>query len=289
MSALLGLALWLAMPMVAIAEDKKNSDREGGIIGTGIVGTITELGSIIVNGQRIEFDDDMMAGSVLGELHAQSLRPGQTVAVVAEAMPSDWRAKTIEAHYPLVGPLDLENGRTFILGTPVDLSAVETNGLAVGDWVAIGGLWKGNTVIASAVTAVPEGNSAVISGTFMPSNAKDQFVVGSSIVTGLDPSHIEPGDVVTVTGKATETGIAAETVRVGLFSSQMKAIIAEGYMSAPMPDGLYTILGSGVVSYTNEPAMIDTESVGLYCISASGSAPSYVIEALEAKVACVGS
>jgi len=38
-------------------------------------------------------------------------------------------------------------------------------------------------------------------------------------------------------------------------------------MSKPADDGFYTILGSGAVSFTDQPHMIDTQTVGLYCIS----------------------
>ena len=268
------------------AAETKKDEREGGIIGTGIVGTITELGSIIVNNQRITFGDDMMASSVLGEITASSLVPGQLVSVMAERSSDIWNAKTIEVHYPLIGPLKLENGRTWILGTSVDLSQTDTAGISEGDWLAVSGLWQQDRLIASAVSKLEQRSLAVLSGTYMPSADTDSFLIGQSIVSGVDLAHVEPGDVVTVTGRPSNDGIVAETVRIGLFSGSLEKMIVEGYMSAPMTDGLYTILGSGAVTFTDRPEMIDTSLKGMYCIQMPESPQSSNFAPLAPNDSC---
>jgi len=101
----------------------------------------------------------------------------------------------------------------------------------------------------------------------MPTGAEDAFKIGTSEVSGLDLSHVEIGQIVTVTGRAAPNGVTAETVRIGLFSGPLQKVIAQGFMSKPTADGLYTVLGTGAVSFTDQPQMIDTQTVGLYCIS----------------------
>ena len=253
-------------------------EREGGVIGTGIVGTVTELGSIIVNDQRVTFAPDTMAASVLGGQRAADLVPGDTVVVVAERLAQDWKAASIEQHFALVGPVNISGGALSVLGTTVDMSLATEDSrsraevLTDGDWVAVSGLWKGQTVVASRLVLAPDQSVAVLSGSYMPSATPETFEIGTTRVSGLDLAHVELGQMVTVTGRPQEGGIAAQTVRIGLFSGPMDRIIAQGYMSQPTQDGLYTILGSGAVSFTDQPQMIDTETSGLYCIEVDPTA-----------------
>ena len=195
------------------------------------------------------------------------------VAVVAQAMPQDWRAASIEQHYALVGPVVLAGGATRVLGTSVDLSeaTAQTQELSAslrdGDWVAVSGLWKEDVLVASKLERIDGQQIAVVSGSYVPNQVDAAFMIGNSEVSGLDLKHVEMGQIVTVTGQPLPGGIAAETVRIGLFSGPMSRVIAQGFMSKPTTDGLYTILGSGAVSFTDQPQMIDTQTVGIYCIA----------------------
>ena len=268
--------LLAVMTLGVSAEEKPNEDREGGIIGTGIVGTITELGSIIVNGQRITYGDDDMARSALGERLASTLTPGDTVVVVARPSSQDWVAEQIDQHHPAIGPITLQNGALTLLGASLDLSQaqIETQRLAPtlsdGDWVAVSGLWKGPVLMVTKLDRIDPRENAVLSGSYMP-RSDNAFMIGGSIVGGLDLEHVDAGDSVTVTGAPSPNGIQASEVRIGLFSEPMYRIIAQGYMSAPTPTGLYTILGSGMVSFTDQPEMIDTQSAGVFCLSMEGN------------------
>jgi len=231
-AAILSLSFLSIAPVQANAVEKPKEDREGGIIGTGIVGIISELGSIIVNGQRVTFPPDAMARSVIGNRMATSLTPGETVVLVAQQMPMDWQAESIHLHYPVIGPVALDDGALTVLGVDLDLSNAldETHlmspALKNGDWIAVSGLWRGETLMVSKLTAI-------------------------------DPQK---------RGVPTPTGLDAKTVHIGLFAEPMHRVIAQGYMSEPTPTGLYTILGSGVVSFTDQPQMIDTQTAGVFCI-----------------------
>jgi len=270
-AAILSLSFLSIAPVQANAVEKPKEDREGGIIGTGIVGIISELGSIIVNGQRVTFPPDAMARSVIGNRMATSLTPGETVVLVAQQMPMDWQAESIHLHYPVIGPVALDDGALTVLGVDLDLSNAldETHlmspALKNGDWIAVSGLWRGETLMVSKLTAIDPQKSGTLSGSYMP-GSPDMFVIGGAAVDGIDLSHVQPGDHVTVTGVPTPTGLDAKTVHIGLFAEPMHRVIAQGYMSEPTPTGLYTILGSGVVSFTDQPQMIDTQTAGVFCI-----------------------
>ena len=58
-------------------------ETEAGTLGTGILGVVTGISSIHVNGLNIETPDGLMVGSRLGAQPASALRPGDTVIVTA--------------------------------------------------------------------------------------------------------------------------------------------------------------------------------------------------------------
>lgn len=264
------------------AADKPKEDREGGIIGTGIVGTIQELGSIIVNGQRITYEPDMQVQSALGQKPASAMLPGETVVVVARPNDADWSAHSIKLHYPLVGPAVVENGGVSVLGVLLDLGAMDAPDIKSGDWVAVSGLWQENRVMVSSINQVTSERAAVISGSYTPSGQESGFSIGSAEISGIVPQHVSFGEIITVTGTPQPNGLEATRLRVGLFDDPMDSIIVEGYMSAPTSDGLYTILGSGALAYTTTPSMIDTQVSGIYCVRPGSGESTSAITPMEA-------
>ena len=270
---LIGALLLLALPAYADTRKAAEEEREGGIVGTGIVGTIQSLGSIIVNGRRITFDDTLMVPTPMGEKPARMLRPGETVAVNARPAGSDWEATGIAVMLPLLGPAEIEDGRLTILGSEVATGGAdltEALGPIEADaWYAVSGLWQDRRIMATRIERVAPG-TAQISGSYFPLDEGGGFRVGGTTVTGLDLAHVSTGDVVTVRGVPGPAGLGATDVRIGLFDEPMGMILSEGYLSPPMPGGLYTVLGSGLVAYTDNPGMIDPTSVGLFCAQAGG-------------------
>ncbi|RUM90617.1 MAG: hypothetical protein DSZ27_07950 [Thiomicrospira sp.] len=77
-----------------------------GFGGTGVIGTITEFGSIWVNDIEIEYPDNVSVTSPLGTSQAQrSLKLGQQV--ILETQPTDLETVTthIELYYPVAGQI----------------------------------------------------------------------------------------------------------------------------------------------------------------------------------------
>lgn len=245
---------------------RDDEEREGGIIGTGIVGTIAQLGSIQVNGLRIRIDDAMPVSGAAVPMTAGDLRPGHTVAVVAAHDQDGWRARHIRAVLPLVGQVTaLDNGTMTVLGTQVVIADREQD-VHIGDWVAISGLWRDTAVFASRIDRLEGGNhTARLSGSYLGLDRHGNILVGSSVVTGVEPRHLQPGDLVRVSGQAEPGGIAAIQMETGLFDTPVEIVQVQGYFSSPLPGGLYTILGSGLVAYTGQSEMIDTRIRVIQC------------------------
>ncbi|WP_171173277.1 DUF5666 domain-containing protein [Ruegeria sp. HKCCD8929] len=284
------IAVWLfvfAFGALAAAA-QEGEEREGGIIGTGIVGTVTEIGSIYVNGQHIMFDPDLVVSDSLDVVTAGDLRPGHTVAVIAQPEDEIWRATYIRQVLPLVGPVDeIEGQHMTILGTEIR-AAGRIESVSVGDWIAVSGLWHDDDVRATKLSAVPEDKrQAQISGTFLGRDNQGRVVIGNTAVFGMDLLHLAPGDVVRATGVVAPGGIQALRFETGLFTQPVRIMQVEGYLSVPLPDGLYTILGSGLVAYTRRPGMISTSQKVVQCGAggALGEVPGEALQDSETRQA----
>jgi len=78
---------------------------EDGIGGTGIVGTVTEFGSIWVNNARVHFDQSTPIKMHGKSVTSETLKIGQVVAVLSDPMGKDYRAKRIDIVHEVVGPI----------------------------------------------------------------------------------------------------------------------------------------------------------------------------------------
>ena len=256
-------ALLVCMSGLAAAQTE-DPEREGGILGTGIrdtgiIGTITHLGSIIVNEQRIRFAPDLPIVDGVSVVRADGLLPGHIVAVIAARDGQDWQAVQIRQVVALAGPLQVsDDGGLRVLGTRV-LYDGEIGELRQGDWVIISGLWRSDQVIATRIEAATgSGNhQARIEGSILTLDEDAPLRVGTTQILGLRPRHLDPGDVVRITGTPQADGIAVATLETGVFDAAPGVILAEGYLSPPQEKGLYTVLGANIVSFTDNPGMID--------------------------------
>lgn len=259
--------------------NKPEDEREGGIVGTGIVGTITELGSIYLNGQHVLFPDGIVIASVLGERPAEQLTVGETVVLEAVHDGDRWHATQISHYIPLVGPVTAVApdavtvlGSRIVIG-PDTLLASGAGELAAGDWVAVYGLWRGTDVIGSRIVKIDPRDDAIVVGTFRTQEADGSVLVGGTRVTGILPRHAGPDSVLTVHGTPDRGIINAQSIAVGLFSGPVGDILMEGYLSEPGPQGLYTIYGSGVVAFAGDQPMTVPQGRGLYCAQSTERQP----------------
>lgn len=235
------------MPLAPWAEEEK----EGGIIGTGVVGEITALGSIIVNGLRIETPPGLPRAGLGSDL---PLQPGMVVAARVERVGNEWRARDISRLTPLVGPVT-SAGK--VMGVPV--ANLGTHRL--GDWVIVDGFWTENGVDATRVTPTRT-RIARVTGTYLGGPLE----IGGIVISGIMPRHLVPGDVVTAEGSLTSDGIKAIRLAKGAFQGVAPGVIlAQGYLSRPDTVGLYTLYGSGLIAYAMHPDMIVPPTRLVHC------------------------
>lgn len=240
------LSFFGSFPAVA---GEKDDLREGGLTGTGIVGEITDLGSIIVQGHRITFEPSLTTQSALGDKPADQLLPGDVVAVALKRQAQAWHAEEISEIYPLVGPIEAVSKDTIaVLGVEVSLQT-EAKTARVGNWIAVSGFWENERVIATRIQEIAPLEHAIVQGSFAKPDGNASVSVGGIALPNLAVEHAREGDVLRVS-----IDIAGEQWRVisidhGLFSTPVALVLAEGYFSDVAPSGHYTISGSGLSSY----------------------------------------
>lgn len=262
------------------------TEREGGLTGTGIVGEIKALGSIIVNGQRITFDPDLSVRNDLGTKRADALVPGEIVAVAVEPDAQDWRATAISQVHALIGPVsESQDDRFTVLGTEVHWQSQRPT---TGEWVAVSGFWAGPAVVATHVAPTTPQQTASIQGSYGLGLDGTTFMVGS-LELDLDPlKHATEGDVIRVKGTLESGAFAVTDVHLGLFDEPVLLVLAEGYLTNVAPSGHYTVAGSGLSGYTsNHEAEMPSDRVTVCGVSGRLAPQADLTEAeLARKLGC---
>lgn len=277
------IALALIAAFAAPAAHAEDDELETGTVGTGIMGVITGLGSMHVNGLRIETPPTLEVSSPLGPSPVGTLTVGDTVAVEASLHAGVFTASAVRLYHPIVAQIDeIAGNRARALGVELDLSAVETGNIATGDWVAVSGIWHGDVVVASRIRRTAERNEVIVNASFSEINGVQR--VGPIILDGNPIEHARTGDHLLVFATPTGDGrLAPSRIEFGLFAQTLNALIVEGYMSGPDSAGIYFIDGTGVVAYTDDPAMEVPSERSVYCVDRRGTLSITQILALKMK------
>ncbi|TDO95733.1 DUF5666 domain-containing protein [Marinomonas balearica] len=127
-----------------------------GLGGTGIIGTITEFGSIWVNGIEIELNSDTLISIDGKRAKERELRLGQQVAVLSYKKGDIWFAKEVQIEHVLLGEVEqVANDSVTILGETV-LKDPEAPGdwpnMSIGDKVAVSGYFFNGQFYSTDVT-----------------------------------------------------------------------------------------------------------------------------------------
>lgn len=188
----------------------------------GIIGVVTGFGSICVNGYEIEIDENSVVTVEGHPATPADVHLGQLVVIEAEPEGGQLRAASVDVRLAAMGPVSTisDDGKSLtLLGQTVRVAGLQGVGpekLQPGDWVAVSGLRRADTVIeGTSVVRLPEaGARAMVAG-----------VVRQGRTTGLEigalalnaPTRTSPafaaGDAVVVEGRALEGRLAVETVR----------------------------------------------------------------------------
>ena len=254
----------MVIATMSIAQSSpEDDDKEGGVIGTGISGTVTALGSIEVNDLQVAFDPALPLATAAGDMSAAALKPGHVVAVAAKHDGQVWQAQTIRQVHAMIGPVEVvSDGYIQVLSTRVNLAA-PIGEIAVGDWVAVSGMWQGEQLLASRIDHAEPG-LARISGTYFAAPDTQPPRIGGTRLFGLSDTGT-PGMFLSAAGDPVAGGLAVTERSEGLFGPAVDLMLVEGYFSQPRADGLYTVLGSGLVAFTDQPDMIDMTVRTLMC------------------------
>lgn len=269
---LLMLCIWIAAPLRAYTAE----EREGGLVGTGVIGVlgvVTGLGSIHVNGMRITYDPALHVETAFGSASPDTIVPGHTVQIEARQRDGTWVARSIQRHQPLIAPVEaISRGRIRVLGTTVEIA----EGIAIigtirrGTWIDVSGLWRGDTLVASRIEMVPPQRMIALRGTLTGSSTTGWYV-GGVRVAGIRSSHLKAGQAVAVRGRAMRardggTFVRAQDYALRDFSEDTDRAVVEGYLSTPSLYGTYTVFGSGATALAADRGMAMPDWRGLHCI-----------------------
>ena len=208
----------------------------------GIVGTVTGLNSVLVNGLAVAVDPET-AVTEDGVLTARSaLRAGQVVAVEAVARRGGLAARSIAITHAVSGPItavEPSGTRIEVLGQTValDPAAPETpapDALRVGRWVTVSGLRDARgAIVASRVASRAARGRVSVRGP-VTARAAEGFAIGrTGVVFPALAAAVEPGRTVLAVGALTSAGLRAARVEPAPavpFDGRVSRVSIEGFV-----------------------------------------------------------
>ena len=212
-------------------------DEEGGLGGTGVFGTVTGFGSVRLNGLRVELPDGVgTAGLAVGDTVAlETVREGEALV-----------ARRLAPVHPLVGPVErvAADGLT-VMGTPVTLGdgAVLDGTVRSGDWVAVSGIWRSGTVVATRVAPATPGATAQVAGLLLGEGPRR--TIGGTTVDLACCGAAATG-FATVRGRYVGGVLVAEEASSQLFAPTVRWLVVEAFLARNPADPGYHLSGFGI-------------------------------------------
>ena len=253
---------------------------EGGLGGTGIAGTLMGMGSLIVNGFRVETDGDTAYSSTLGGFEPASLAIGQTLTIEATADATGLLAKRVHVTYPLVGRVEVMGGAGRLRVAGVDVEA-EPDGLTAvraGERVLVSGVWRGDRVIAGRIDPAPGVSVSAIAGAVRIDRRSGRLVLGGRpLDIGRGIEEPAAGSFITVIGRAVADRFIAEQLVPGRFTGAAGALVqlsVDGYLDPITVPPRYAIAGLGhsfdpeanLSAFKNVRALFTGPYVGVFAV-----------------------
>jgi len=248
---LIGLATTLfaagcAAPAL-VSRDKTRDPFEGGIGGTGIVGTLTEFGSLRINGLRAEVAARTRVVTALGPVGQGALVSGQSLTVFADRTPDALLVRHVRIDYPLVGRLEESGGRMRVNGVPVVPEPGAIRSTTPDRRVAVSGIWSGQGVVASRIDPAPF-EADLVAGDVLR-GADGAFSVGGVAIRGRGArSFPANGSYAIALGAFDGGSIVAERLSTGRFafgSASLRQLSVEGYLAPTVAAPGFRIAGLG--------------------------------------------
>lgn len=219
---------------------------EGGIGGTGIVGTLVDSKRFTVNGLDLTADETLALRDAFGPVTRDRLALGQVLTVEAAAVETgELRARALSIVHPLIGTIEsIDRGKISVLGTEITVergaprkdAAGRNFRPKVGQRVAVSGLWRGPDVVASRLDllAEPGAAPAVIAGVVKAGPSPDRPTLGG-LELRLPGAVAAPalGTFVTAQGARSGKGFEVVSLREGRFqgaAGPLERLSVEGYL-----------------------------------------------------------
>ena len=238
----------------------KQADK--GFGGTGIVGTITQFGSIWVNGLEVHYNAKTPVKINGKPAQAKNLELGQIVVVFTRQKTGDQtlQAGLIVILNALRGPITEvgpKPNQIKILNIPVTLDLATpqtTRKLQKGDFVAVSGHWKiDGSVRATHLRFVDNDNRVQVVG--LVSKAQGDQMTVSGVTVNTRQSNIKAtaasGRTVVVFGTRQGNTIIADKVKINPltpFGKKAARLALEGYIQEVHADGSFRMLGTTQVT-----------------------------------------
>lgn len=246
------LLFWMMSSMAVQAQDA---------VRLGVFGTVAGVDPLVVAGLRIAVPDAMRVISPLGV--GQKLELGDTVAVAATLTGSVLEAVRILEIYAVAGPVStVETGSAVIMGSTVHLPPDTV--LKKGRWVAVSGLWSGETVITTKIRALDGGGFGQLTGAVDPLNLR----VGTSELRDVRvPTDGFGTGVWMLTGTPQAEGLQVRLMSKGLFGGPVEMALWQGYASAPIASQTFMIHGTGIIGTARDAEMPAPGALVELCVS----------------------
>jgi hypothetical protein len=182
-----------------------DEDAGGGIGGTGIIGVVTEIGSIVVNGINVEVAPDTPVRRDAERAAADDLRLGQVVMIQAAGHHDTPVSQMIDIRREVVGPvtdLRLAEGRISVMRQPVvlDERALINIEPEPNLMVAVSGFRLiDRTIVATRIDGVPSSARAHLYGRYRGS--EEGVEIDGVMIEGMAVSPDLAGREVLVKGE----------------------------------------------------------------------------------------
>ncbi|MEM8775195.1 MAG: hypothetical protein AAGF53_09185 [Pseudomonadota bacterium] len=226
--------------ILVISSPLFGDEKEGGIIGTGVVGQITGLDEFEVSGMRFNLPQNI---ELNGVERMDELRMGMTLVLQAAPDGNEWQATQIKRMPTLTGP---KTGPGEVMGVQI------LGELPDADFVTVDGFWSKSGVVASH-TSSSVAETQMVNGVYDATSRK----VGLIRVKGNIPTDQSDGKLVTVFGEFQDGVLIVERFDTDLFVGVAPdLLLVEGYFSPPNDENEIALNG---VAYSTMEAENDLD------------------------------
>ena len=224
------------------------SDKEGGIIGTGIVGQVTGLGQFEVSGMQFEIDQNV---PTVGLDALQDVDIGMTIAVRAERQGEVWHATHIRRVHIIVGDVTSESE---VMGVPVIGQIPDAKR------VRVDGFWSEAGIVATRIEPVAAEEDSITG----PASQIER--VGKLLSSDGRSLAFDDDAIITLNGSYEDGTFIVRSSEVGLFDgSEPQLLMAEGYFSSADSNGEIRFLSTGARSNVQNVTIPGKRSKSVRC------------------------